>query len=89
MKAKHIDMEKIPVAGVDATVDGCQSILNGEMQFTVYQSADGQATQAIATAAALIKNGTAANVEGVTEDGLYVWVPFEPVTASNASNYMK
>lgn len=87
MKEQGIDMSKVPVVGVDATADGCASIANGEMQFTVYQAADGQAQAAIATAIAIIKEGTVENVDGVTDDGMYVWVPFEKVDASNVSNY--
>lgn len=86
MKELGIDTQAIPVVGIDATVDGCQSILDGGMQFTVYQSAVGQGQAAIETAIALKKNGTAAEVEGVTEDGLFVWVPFSPVDKTNAAS---
>ncbi len=81
-----IDYTKIPVAGVDATDEGCQSILDGKMQFTVYQSADGQGQSCIETAVAIAKKGTAKDVQYVTEDGLFVWVPFTPVDKTNASS---
>lgn len=89
MAAHGYDLKKIPVVGVDATVGGCQSIADGKMQFTVYQSASGQAQRAIECAINLVKNGTANGIEGLSDDGLYIWVPFEKVDASNVSNYMK
>lgn len=88
MKAAGLDLNKIPVVGVDATADGCKSIAAGDMQFTVYQSANGQADKAIQTAISIVKNGNADGIEGLTEDGLYVWVPFEKVDASNVKDYM-
>ncbi len=89
MRERGIDMSKIPVVGVDATVDGCQSILDGEMQFTVYQSATGQGKATIEAVLALVNSGTAANVEGMAADGTHVWVPFEKVDSTNVKNYMK
>lgn len=82
------DLSKIPVVGVDATVGGCQSIVDGKMQFTVFQSASGQGKSAIECAKALATKGTAEGLEGLTDDGLYIWVPFEKVDASNVKNYM-
>ncbi len=86
MEELGIDYTKIPVAGVDATADGCRSILDGKMQFTVYQSAVDQGKSCIETAVALAKKGTAKNVQYVTEDGLFVLVPFSPVDKANASS---
>ena len=86
MKDEGIDYTKIPVVGVDATVDGCQSILNGEMQFTAFQDAKGQGVKCVETAIALAKQGTASGVEGVTEDRRFVWVPYSPVDKSNAAS---
>ena len=88
MKEVGLDPGKIPVVGVDATTEGCQSIIDGGMQFTVYQSATGQGAAAIQTAIALATKGTAKGIEGLTEDGYYVWVPYEPVDASNVKDYM-
>ncbi len=87
--AEHgYDLTKIPVVGVDATTGGCQSIVDGKMQFTVFQSATGQGKTAIQLAKALVTKGTADGMEGLTEDGLYIWVPFEKVDGSNVKNYM-
>ena len=86
MKELGIDYHSIPVVGVDATADGCASILNDEMMFTVFQDANGQGVKLMETAIALAKQGTAAGVEGVTEDKRFVWVPYSPVDKSNAAS---
>ncbi len=78
----------IPVCGVDATASGCQSIVDGGMQFTAYQSASGQGEMSVKTVIALATKGTAKDVEGLSEDGTIVWVPFEPVDAGNVKDYM-
>ena len=86
MNELGIDTSAVPVVGIDATADGCKSILDGGMQFTVYQSAKGQGAACVEAAIALAKKGTTKDVQYVTEDGLYVWVPFAPVDKSNAAN---
>ncbi|WP_051226516.1 substrate-binding domain-containing protein [Butyrivibrio sp. MC2013] len=86
MKDMGIDPAAVPVVGIDATVDGCQSILDGEMQFSVYQSAIGQGAACIEAAIALAKKGTVKDVEYVTDDLTYVWVPFSPVDKANAGS---
>ncbi len=87
MQEKGYDLAKIPVVGVDATDGGCDSIREGGMQFTVYQSAVGQGAAAIELSIALAKNHSAAGVEGLTDDGLYVWVPYVPVDKSNVNSF--
>ena len=87
MKDLGIDTSKIPVVGVDATDSGCDSIREGGMQFTVYQSAVGQGAAAIELAIALAKNGSSAGVSGVTDDALYVWVPYVPVDSKNVNSF--
>ncbi len=87
MQENGYDTAKIPVVGVDATDGGCQSIRDGGMQFTVYQSAVGQGAAAIETSIALVKKGSAAGVEGVTDDALYVWVPYVPVDNKNVNTF--
>lgn len=88
-KEAGIDLNSVPVVGVDATADGCQSIQNGDMAFTVYQSGSGQGSKAVEMAMELMNGQDGQNLEGITEDGLYVWVPFEGVDSNNVANYIK
>ena len=88
MKKYGLDYTTIPVCGVDAIEAGCESILAGEMAYTVLQDADLQASRAVEAAIALGGGGTLDNIEGVSEDGKYIWVPFLPVDKSNASDYL-
>lgn len=86
-KAAGIDVSEVPVLGIDATADGCAAIESGEMAFTVYQSGKGQGEAAIEAGIKMAKGEPLDSLEGVSEDGLYVWVPFEKVDKSNVSNY--
>lgn len=86
-KEEGIDLSTLPVLGVDATADGCEAIKNKEMAFTVYQSGLGQGQKAVEMAICLANDNQEQSVEGITEDGLYVWVPFEKVDSSNVSEY--
>lgn len=86
-KAEGIDLNEVPVLGIDATADGCAAIESGEMAFTVYQSGKGQGEAAIEAGIKMAKGESLDSVEGISEDGLYVWVPFEKVDKSNVSSY--
>ncbi|NLL78860.1 MAG: substrate-binding domain-containing protein [Clostridiales bacterium] len=88
-KENGIDLGKLPILGVDATADGCAAIQNGEMAFTVYQSGVGQGQAAVEMAVRIARNADLQEMEGITEDEMYVWVPFERVDSSNVSQYMK
>ena len=86
-KEANIDLGTLPVLGVDATADGCAAIKNGEMAFTVCQSGAGQGEAAVKAAIQFAKGESVDSLEGVSEDGKYVWVPFEKVDSTNVSQY--
>lgn len=85
--AHGFDLASIPVCGVDATQDGCASIAAGQMQFTVLQDAQGQAAAAVEACQAIVNGGSVSKLENGTEDGKYIWVPFQRVDASNVSSF--
>jgi inositol transport system substrate-binding protein len=89
LQSHGLSTKDIPVVGVDATSDGCQSIKDGGMQFTVFQNAKGQAAKAIELARDLGQGKKVDSVKGVTENGKFAWVPFEKVDSSNVDDYMK
>lgn len=88
LRENGIEPSNIPVLGVDATSAGCKAIVDGDMVFTVYQSAAGQGEYTARVAIALATSGTIKDLEYVDEDGKHIWIPFEKVDSSNAKEYM-
>ena len=78
---KKID---VPIIGVDATQVACQSIADGELYASVYQSSVGQGGGAAKAAIQLAKGE---KVEGA-DDNHIVWVPFEKVNKDNVQDYL-
>ncbi|SOB98279.1 sugar ABC transporter substrate-binding protein [Pseudobutyrivibrio ruminis] len=84
----NINLSDMPILGVDATQDGCEAILAGEMVFTVYQPAAPQGAEAAKAAIELANGGSISDFESISSDKLHLWVPFESVDASNAKDYL-
>ena len=87
LKDQGIDPSSIPVCGVDATSEGCESISDHEMAFTAFQDAKGQGKAAVAAAIALGKGQSISSVKYATSDKKFIYVPFKGVDATNVSQY--
>jgi inositol transport system substrate-binding protein len=79
LKAAGHDMNKVIVAGIDATQDALAAMKAGDLDVTVFQNAAGQGQGAVDTALKLV------NGEQVES---FVWVPFELVTPANVDEYL-
>lgn len=73
--------------GVDASTGGCQAIADGRMDFTVYQPMTDQMAAAVAAAEKLAAGQSVSGLEGATEDGKYILIPFEKVDIRNVAQY--
>ena len=80
LKANGVPMDKVVVAGVDATQDALTAMKAGDLDITVFQNAPGQGRLAIDVLLKLIKKG-----ETVDKKNL---VPFELVTKENLDKYL-
>lgn len=80
LKAAGRPMDKVIVAGIDATADALSAMKAGDLDVSVFQSAAGQGKGALDAAVKLAKG------EAVEQK---VWIPFELVTPANLDNYMK
>ena len=72
---------------MDASAGGCQAIAEGRMDFTVFQPTDSQISFAVKAAKRLADGQSIAGLEGASEDGKYILVPFEQVDSSNVAQY--
>lgn len=79
--------ESVLFLGVDASVGGCQAIAEGRMDFTVYQPTAVQITSAVEAAIRLASGRTISDMEGASEDGKYILIPFEKVDRQNVAQY--
>lgn len=79
LKAAGVDMNKVIVAGVDATQDALAAMKAGDLDVTVFQNAAAQGQGAVDTA---LKLSAGEQVESM------VWVPFELVTPANMDQYL-
>ena len=89
LKAEGLDPTTIPVVGIDATEDGRAAVKDGEMGMTVFQDAYGQGFGALLAAKNLIEGNDLndGSTYEVDETGYILWVPFEPVTIDNVTDY--
>ena len=72
--------DEILICGVDGDQAAVQAIIDGTYDMTVFQNAEGQGTTAVEVAVGLI-NGESYDKEIV--------IPFEPITAENAEDYLE
>lgn len=84
---EKLDLSKLLILGVDATADGLSLIEKGKMACTIFQSAEGQGEAAVRAAKKLASGDSITSLDGAEKNGLYVWVPFESITADNVSEY--
>lgn len=73
-----------PVVGLDGIDAACQAIVDGDMAFSVYQDLKAQADGAVDAALSLLNGEEVMDVK----DNV-VWIPFAPITADDAANYLK
>lgn len=82
-----INTDSVLFLGVDASAGGCEAIAAGKMDFTVYQPMSAQIETAVKAALNLAEGKSLEEIEGTSEDGKYILLPFEKVDAGNVSEY--
>lgn len=79
--------KEIPVVGVDATAPAIDSLEAGQLLGTVLNDAKGQGSAILNISYSLAKKeDPTKSVEGIT-DVKYKWVPYQPVTKGNVSQF--
>jgi inositol transport system substrate-binding protein len=78
LKAAGRPMDKVVIAGVDATQDALAAMAAGDIDVTVFQNAAGQGKGAVDAALKLVKGETVEKK---------VYIPFELVTPANLKDY--
>lgn len=73
-------LDKVIVAGVDATTDALAAMQAGELEVTVFQNAAAQGQGSVDTALKIAKGEKVPSM---------VWIPFELVTPANIKNYLQ
>lgn len=87
MKEEKINPSSVPIYGIDAMSEACKSIINGEMTFTVKQSAEGQAQCVLQAARALSDGKSISEIKYADKSGKYMWYPYTAVDKSNAADF--
>lgn len=81
------DTKSVLFLGVDASENGCQAIVDGRLDFTVYQPMSSQIAAAVEAAVKLANGESVKEMEWAMEDGKYILLPFEKVDAGNVAQY--
>lgn len=87
-KEAKVNTSNILFVGIDASANGCAAMKEGNLAFTVYQSTKGQCEAAVEVAIKLAKGESVSGMDGASEDGKYVWIPFEKVDINNVDQYI-
>lgn len=82
-KESGINSSAFPVVGVDATKDGCQAVKDGDLDFTVLQSSEGQGQMSVEAARAIMEGRGIKKLPNASEDSCYIWIPYEKVDRSS------
>lgn len=89
MNEQGLSTDSVPVCGIDGTTDALESIQSGGMAFTELQQTDKIAKACIDAIGAIKSGKTIDGIDGATDDGKYIWIPYEKVSADNVSKYLK
>lgn len=89
MQENGLSTSQIPVCGIDGTSGAITSIQSGGMSYTELQPTDKVAQACIDAVKAIKSGGTIDGIAGATEDGKYIWIPYDKVTSDNVSKYAK
>ena len=82
-----VNADSVLFLGVDASAGGCEAIAAGRMDFTVYQPMSAQIEAAVKAAVNLASGKGIEDIEGASEDGKYILMPFEKVDENNVAQY--
>lgn len=78
LKSAEISLDKMVVTGVDGTPDALAAIKSGDLDITIFQNAEQQASQAIDNLQLLIQG---------QDIDRQIYIPFETITADNVDEY--
>jgi ABC-type sugar transport system substrate-binding protein len=92
MNNAGMDPKSVPIVGIDATDDGIEALKAGEMDMTVYQSHEGQASGGVQAAINMLEGkdlAEGADCEVSSECPYVLYYPFIPVTADTLDQIKK
>jgi ABC-type sugar transport system substrate-binding protein len=89
---ENVGESNVPIVGIDATDDGIEALKAGEMDMTVYQSHEGQASGGVQAAINMLEGKDIAegtDCEVSSECPYVLYYPFIPVTADTLDQIKK